>query len=137
MEPTDLADPILIAEADPIFGDLLEAYLSSRAYGTVRVRDGRRALEALTRERFHVLLVGLELAGLDGLEVAACAALLPAPPPIVLTTSDLGFVHATGVLGISMVITRPCRLGALVEAIERATGRRAPRPSVTRPAVDA
>lgn len=127
--------PILLAEADPVFGDLAGAYLGSRGYRVVRVRDGRRALEELALGHFHAVVVGLELAGLDGLEVASCALLAPAPPPVVLTTRDPGMEHADlGAAGVKAVITRPCRLSVLVEAIERATRSRAPRPTSTQPA---
>jgi len=134
MEATD--NPILLAEADPIFGDVVEAYLVSRGYRTVRVRDGRRALDALTRERFHAIVVGLELPGLDGLEVAACAALLPARPPVVLTTSEPGLQREpVETLGIAALVLRPCRLDALIGAIKRVARPPAPHPSLARPAV--
>ena len=113
--------PILLAEADAVFGDLAGAYLASRGYRVVRTRDGRRALEALALERFAAVVAGLELAGLDGLELASCALLLPVPPPVVLTTRDPGMEHANlDAAGVKAVITRPCRLSLLVEAIEAA-----------------
>jgi DNA-binding response OmpR family regulator len=119
--------PILLAEAETVFGDLAGAYLASRGYRVVRVRDGRRALEALGRERFHAVVAGLELAGLDGLELASCATLLPAPPPFVLTTRDPGMEHANlDAAAVKAVVTRPCRLSVLVEVIEEAARRERP-----------
>jgi DNA-binding response OmpR family regulator len=114
--------PILLAEADSVFGDLASAYLTSRGYRVVRVRDGRRALEALGLERFHAIVAGLELAGLDGLELASCALLSPVPPPVVLTTRDPGMEHANlDAAGVKAVVTRPCRLSVLVAVIEDVT----------------
>lgn len=129
---------ILLAESDSIFGDLLEAHLRAEGYRTRRVRDGRLALDALANDEVEAIVAGLELPGVDGLELAACVALLPMRPPFVLTAEGPGLQsQSPKTLGVDALILRPCRLEMIVEAIEGARRRRAPRPSAAPRAVPA
>ena len=135
MSEIEPEEPILIVESEPVFGDLIEAYLGSRGYRVRRVADGRRALEVLASHSFAAVVAGLDLPGLDGLELAASAAELDGAPPFVLVTWDGALAKLDGSslerLGLAEVIQRPCRLGSFVESIERITGHRAQRPSIT------
>ncbi len=132
-------ETVLLADGEGIFGDLGEAYRAARGYRGRRARDGRRALEALREQRVLAVVASQELPGVDGVELAACAALLEQRPPVILVTRDPGVAtwddRQLEPLGLAEVVQRPTRLAKLVEAIERATGHRAPRPSVTARAV--
>ena len=124
---------ILLADGHPVFGDLAEAYLASRGYRVRRARDGRRALAVLAEQPVLAVVADLDLEGVDGLELSATAAQLAPNAPVILVTRDAGAAAwdapTLEKLRVAAVVQRPCMLGVLADAIERATRRRAPRPS--------
>jgi two-component system, OmpR family, response regulator BaeR len=60
---------ILIAEDDDKIARLLADYLAAAGFQTLSTADGSRAIELVKSDRPDVLLLDLNLIGLDGLEV--------------------------------------------------------------------
>jgi CheY-like chemotaxis protein len=134
-----MRDPILVAEPDRVFADLLEAYLAHRGYGVVRVSDGRRALATARSRSLGALVVALDLPSVDGLEVAASLACEEGPPVVLTADAPLPPTWTEARLrrvGIAAAITRPCPLERIARALERVTGRPAPRPGPWSPGVE-
>jgi DNA-binding response OmpR family regulator len=61
----------LVVEDDPDIVELIDHYLAAEGFEVQSVADGRRALERLRAESFGLLILDLQLPGLDGLSVCA------------------------------------------------------------------
>jgi DNA-binding response OmpR family regulator len=60
---------VLVVEDDPDIVELLEHYLSADGWSVDSAADGRRGLERLRADAYHLLILDLQLPGLDGLTV--------------------------------------------------------------------
>ncbi len=77
---------ILIVDDDPSLRELLSDLLTSQQYRTVAVANGREAVEALEKGRFHLVLTDLRMPGMSGERlVEECLERWPHLPLIVLT----------------------------------------------------
>lgn len=59
----------LVVEDDPDIVELIAHYLKAEGFSTVASDDGRRALERLRTETFDVVILDLQLPGMDGLSL--------------------------------------------------------------------
>lgn len=61
----------LVVEDDPDIVELVEHYLSADGWNVTSESDGRRALERLRADAFALLILDLQLPGLDGLALCS------------------------------------------------------------------
>jgi DNA-binding response OmpR family regulator len=61
----------LVVEDDPDIVELIDHYLKAEGFEVESVADGRRALERVRAGSFSLLILDLQLPGLDGLSVCA------------------------------------------------------------------
>ncbi len=61
----------LVVEDDPDIVELIEHYLGAEGFEVESLADGRRALERVRAASFELLILDLQLPGLDGLSVCA------------------------------------------------------------------
>ena len=59
----------LVVEDDPDIVELIEHYLRAEGFEVEAIGDGRRALERLRTSSFQVVLLDLQLPGMDGLSL--------------------------------------------------------------------
>jgi len=59
----------LVVEDDPDIVELVSHYLAADGWGVEASQDGRRALERLRATAFQLLILDLQLPGMDGLEL--------------------------------------------------------------------
>jgi CheY-like chemotaxis protein len=79
---------ILVVDDHPTFRATARALLEAEGFVVIgEAEDGESALEAMERLRPEIVLLDVQLPGIDGFEVAARAAALEAVPQIVLTSS--------------------------------------------------
>ena len=60
---------LLVVEDDLTLGPALQEYLQAQAYEVDLVDTGKAALEALTQEHYHLVLLDLNLPDMNGLDV--------------------------------------------------------------------
>jgi putative two-component system response regulator len=79
---------VLVVEDDAVNARLMERLLTSEGYAVQVSPDGERALEILARVRPDVVLLDVQLPGIDGFEVCRTIKLTPATRlvPVVLVT---------------------------------------------------
>lgn len=76
---------VLIVDDHADFRHSARALLEAEGYDVVgAVSDGPRAIEAVARLRPDVVLLDIQLPGIDGLSVAGQLAMVPDPPAVVL-----------------------------------------------------
>lgn len=112
---------ILIVESDPTLQSELEGHLSSIGHLVETVPDGFAALELLERSMPDVILVELDLEGMDGFEFLQQArALLPSASFIAMAESSSTDTAVKALeCGADRLLTRPIRPDALVLVVER------------------
>jgi DNA-binding NarL/FixJ family response regulator len=83
---------VLIVDDHAEFRESASALLEAAGFTVVgAAADGASAIAQVVRSRPDVVLVDVQLPDLDGFEVAARLAAIPAPPRVVLVSSrDLG-----------------------------------------------
>ncbi len=120
---------VLIADDEPLARERLAALLAElgghRVVGAVG--DGRSVLEACMAQPPDVVLLDIEMPGMDGLEAARHLATLEAPPAVIFCTAY--DEHALAAFDAAAVdyLLKPVRLERLAAALQRAAERRAGR----------
>ncbi|MDQ2709333.1 MAG: response regulator transcription factor [Actinomycetota bacterium] len=112
---------IVLADDEPLLRAGLRVVLE--AEGTVRVvaeaADGLELLEAVRRLRPEVVLVDVQMPGMDGFATLRALAAEPDPPPAaVLTTFDLdGYVSEALRIGVQGFLLKDAEPAALIRAV--------------------
>jgi DNA-binding NarL/FixJ family response regulator len=112
---------IVLADDEPLLRAGLRVVLE--AEGTVRVvaeaADGLELLDAVRRYRPEVVLVDVQMPGMDGFATLRALAAEPDPPPAaVLTTFDLdGYVSEALRIGVQGFLLKDAEPAALVRAV--------------------
>jgi DNA-binding response OmpR family regulator len=110
---------VLVADDDPTAGLLMRAALAGDDFQTTIVDRGDLALEAFGNAPFDIVLLDVEMPGLDGFEVGtAIRRSHGAGFPLVLVSGrgDPGFVERARVLSAA-VIAKPVNWSSLAEQL--------------------
>jgi two-component system, OmpR family, alkaline phosphatase synthesis response regulator PhoP len=127
----------LVVEDDPDIVELIDHYLRAEGFEVEAVGDGRRALERLRAAAYHVVILDLQLPGLDGLSL--CSELrrdkrTSALPVIMLTARGDEADRVVGLeVGADDYVVKPfspkelvARVRALMRRLERHEDEEAP-----------
>lgn len=125
---------VLVVEDEPRMRELLTRALTGWGFIATSVRSGEEAMRLAETQPPEIVLLDLNLPGIDGLETfSALRAKLPQLQGIVLT----GFASVDAAkqavhLDVVEFLTKPCHLGELERALDRAMRRLAPMESALR-----
>ena len=117
-------DRILIADDEADIALILKLQLEDAGYGTVRVKDGVEALDALAKERFELILLDINLPDIDGYEVArrlrkSSKTALAYVPIIAITANALkGDAEKALAAGCDVYMSKPINLRELWARVE-------------------
>ncbi len=78
---------ILVAEDNKVNQTLAKRLLEKQGHTVVVAGDGRQALQAFERERFDVILMDVQMPGMDGLEATAAIRAARSQIPIIAMTA--------------------------------------------------
>jgi DNA-binding NarL/FixJ family response regulator len=79
---------LLIVDDHQAFRSFARTLLGAEGFDvTGEAADGESALDAIHRRRFDVVLLDVQLPGIDGFEVAQRVAESPHPPAVVMTST--------------------------------------------------
>jgi DNA-binding response OmpR family regulator len=127
---------VLVVDDEPKIVKLVRAYLEQGGFAVVDAGDGQTALIQLRREKPDLVVLDLNLPGIDGLEVARIARREGNTPIIMLTARVEDTDRIVGLeLGADDYVTKPFNpreLVARVRAVLRRTSGSAPAPEVLR-----
>ena len=121
VRPQDAPVRIVLADDEPLLRAGLRVVLE--AEGTVQVvaeaADGAELLEAVRRYRPQVVLVDVQMPGVDGFAALRALAKEPdAPPAAVLTTFDLdGYISEALRIGVQGFLLKDAEPSALIRAV--------------------
>ncbi|WP_028935442.1 response regulator [Pseudonocardia spinosispora] len=119
--PTDSPVRIVLADDEPLLRAGLRVVLEAER--TVKVvaeaADGAELLEAVRRHHPEVVLVDVQMPGVDGFAALRALAKEPDPPPAaVLTTFDLdGYISEALRIGVQGFLLKDAEPGALIRAV--------------------
>ncbi len=92
----------LVAEDDPDIVELLTHYLATDGWAVDARADGRQALELLRQGPYELLILDLQLPGMDGLAVCAEARRDPKTRPIPIVMLTARGDEADRIVGLEM-----------------------------------
>jgi signal transduction histidine kinase/ActR/RegA family two-component response regulator len=124
----DTALRILVVDDSPHMRTMLRAVLSAAEHTVVEVDSGAEALERLRHGDIDLMLLDLEMPGLDGAATARLVRAMPdfaSMPVIGLTGHDASQVNASGMAAAAdLVLNKPVMPDVLLPAIQRVHGGR-------------
>jgi signal transduction histidine kinase/CheY-like chemotaxis protein len=116
---------ILVAEDVAVNRKVIELYLGRLGYQCQLVADGEQAIQAVGSEPFDVILMDMQMPGIDGL--AATRRIRQQPgceshPYIIALTANVFLEHRADAAqsGMQDYIAKPLRAEALTEALQKA-----------------
>ena len=115
---------ILVVDDESSIRDLLAKTLSLSEYDVDTAADGRAALERLRLFPYDLLIVDLNMPGIDGLTVIREAKRLKADIPVIVITgfsTESDAIEALN-LGVTGYLTKPFRIPQVLAAASKAIG---------------
>ena len=119
---------LLLADDNPVNCRLAKIILERGGHKVDAVPDGLRAVEALRRQRYDVVLLDVQMPVMGGLEAAACIRALPdrekAATPLVAVTANAmrGDREICLAAGMNGYVTKPINAASLLEEVSRHAG---------------
>jgi two-component system OmpR family response regulator len=116
---------VLLIEDDATLGRALQEFLSNHDYATDWLADGERALSALKNYTYDLIVLDLNLPGVDGLEVLRTLRADGNPVPVLILTARDNLADRVAGLdaGADDYLTKPFELAELAARV-RALARR-------------
>jgi signal transduction histidine kinase/CheY-like chemotaxis protein len=132
--PAGSDDPIFVIEDNLSNLKLVRDLLRSRGYAVASSSSGEEALDALKFLTPRLILIDVQLPGMDGLQVARLLAARPAirDVPIVAVTAHAmpGDEERAREAGCVAYVSKPIEASAFLSLMERLLGPERPRPAV-------
>ncbi len=118
---------ILLAEDSDLSAEMIEAFLIPKGHSVTRVVNGSEALAALAQRRFDLVLMDIQMPGMDGLTATRAIrsgrepGVDPDVPIVALTAHGLqGDRRRILRAGVTGYVAKPVNLDALLAAMARA-----------------
>lgn len=113
---------ILVVDDEPAIRDILSSFFEEFGYEVQTARDGREALSILEREPIQVMLLDLNMPGMNGLDL--CRAIRPSQPRariFALTGFHRHFTpDSARQAGFDGYLTKPADLHQILEMVRTA-----------------
>jgi len=116
---------ILVVDDEPKVCDLIRVYLERSGYGVLCARDGALALQEIETRKPDLVLLDLNLPGMDGLEMCKTLRKTSDVPVIMLTARDEEADRIVGLeLGADDYVTKPFSPREVVARVKAVLRRR-------------
>ncbi len=116
---------VLVVEDEPRLREMLARSLRDMGFISFQARTGEEALRQLETETVDIIILDLNLPGINGIEVLRTARKSNHNLPVIILTGygDLDSARQAIHLDVVEFLTKPCPLGDLEAALERARRR--------------
>ena len=133
-EPVTRALHILVADDNATNQRLLTALLRGAGHSVTVAANGRKAVEAVMREQFDIVLMDVQMPVMDGIQAVRRIRALPPPKcdiPIIAVTADAlhGAAERYRAAGMDGYLSKPLSSPALFRAINEFTAEGRPKRS--------
>ncbi|MDX5505663.1 MAG: sigma-54 dependent transcriptional regulator, partial [Bacteroidota bacterium] len=120
MDPTK--KKILVIDDDPTFSLMISTFLSKKGYETTVVGTGKKGLEAISNDRWDLILVDYKLPDLSGMDILETIKKERPETPSVLITNyaDIRTAVRSIKIGAFEYVTKPVRPDELLAVVQRA-----------------
>jgi signal transduction histidine kinase/DNA-binding response OmpR family regulator len=115
---------ILLAEDNPVNRRLMTALLTRQGHEVVAVEDGRKAVHAMTEQRFDLILMDMQMPELNGIDATRAIRALDPPAsgtPILAISADAQperrRIYSDA--GVDHFLPKPIVSGQLLEMVEK------------------
>jgi signal transduction histidine kinase/CheY-like chemotaxis protein len=117
---------ILVAEDNPINGEIVTAFLRRAGHDILLVPDGAKAVDAVRRTPFDLVLMDIHMPEMDGLAATRAIRMMPPPVgriPIVALTADAmeGQRELYLAAGMNEYVSKPIQPARLMAALDKVT----------------
>ena len=118
---------LLVAEDNAVNRKVIDLFLIRLGYQCTAVADGSEALDAIAAERFDVILMDMQMPGIDGLTATRAIRARPGcahHPYIIALTANVLTEHRADAAesGMQDYLPKPLRADALADSLRRAHG---------------
>jgi DNA-binding NtrC family response regulator len=117
---------VVIVDPDESFGTLLQHFLERLGYSAFRLPEARYALRLLRELKADLLITSLDGDEIDGMELLVGLSAEQERPPVLLCSrhpsASPAMAAATDLLGVRLVLPRPCRFDVIASAVQRLLG---------------
>jgi len=113
---------ILLADDEPMLGDLLAELLETNGYSVIKVSSGREVLTVLTEEiKVDLAIIDYNMPGLSGLETISEIRKLNMDIPIILSSGSMWVNHESELLKykINGQLNKPYEFEAMLATIKK------------------
>jgi signal transduction histidine kinase/CheY-like chemotaxis protein len=113
---------ILLADDEPMLGDLLAELLETNGYSVIKVSSGREVLTVLTEEiKVDLAIIDYNMPGLSGLETISEIRKLNLDIPIILSSGSMWASHESELLKykINGQLNKPYEFEAMLATIKK------------------
>lgn len=113
---------ILLADDEPMLGDLLAELLETNGYSVIKVASGREVLTVLTEEiKVDLAIIDYNMPGLSGLETISEIRKLNMDIPIILSSGSMWVNHESELLKykINGQLNKPYEFEAMLATIKK------------------
>lgn len=119
LRPDGFKHTILLVEDEPVVAEAVIAMLRQQGHAVTHVAHGLAALSELGARRFSLVLMDLDLPGLDGFALATMIRAGESPPPIVALTArtDSQAEARAAEVGMQGFLRKPVRGEALARTL--------------------
>lgn len=113
---------ILIAEDDPVAGELLKSILTSGEFETTLVDNGKKALDHYMHNKVDVIIVDMHMPVMDGRQLISELRKIDAPVTIIVETEDQSPATIIDIMkmGVSDYIIKPVGAEKLIFKVHNA-----------------
>lgn len=113
---------VLVVEDEPRLRDLLHKAMTGWGFDTLAARSGEEALKIAEGQPLDVVLLDLNLPGMDGLDLLSSLRERSANLAAIVLTGFASVEAARQAVHLDVVefLTKPCHLGELEQALDRA-----------------
>lgn len=117
-------DPVLLVDDDPLLIQAVRIGLESHGYHVIEAHDGREALEALRRERACLVLLDLEMPGMNGWQFREeqCGDPTIASVPVVVVSSRTDAERQANLMHVAGGLQKPVDLDQLHATVRAQCG---------------